>query len=126
MCVSSEGVSEMYSVCGAVTEGSVGWASSEEVSLVGNDESFIGALFCVEEVDGLDGGIDENVCEIFCDVTMSSVGDAVEVEDDDTGCHAADADEPHSDDTNDDVFGESIDEGPDAEGYPSPVGPLNW
>lgn len=50
----------------------------------------------------------------------------MEVEDGDTGCHADDADEPHSDDANDDVFGESIDEGPDAEGYPSPVGPLNW
>jgi hypothetical protein len=57
---------------------------------------------------------------------MSSVGDGVEVEGDDTGCHAADADDPHSDDVNDDVFGESIDEVPDAEGYPSPVGPLNW
>lgn len=58
---------------------------------------------------------------------MSSVGDGVEVEDDgDTGCHTADDDEPHPDDANDDVFGESIDEGPVAEGYPSPVGPLNW
>jgi hypothetical protein len=60
---------------------------------------------------------------------MSSVGDEVEVEDDDdddTGCHTAADEEPHSDDANDDVFGESIDDGPDAEGYPSPVGPLNW
>lgn len=55
---------------------------------------------------------------------MSSGGDGVEVEDGDTGCHAAD--EPHSDDANDDVFGESIAEGPDPEGYSSPVGPLNW
>lgn len=52
MCVSPEGISEVYSVCDGIAEGSVGCASSEEVSLVGNDEPFAGTLACVEEVDG--------------------------------------------------------------------------
>jgi hypothetical protein len=52
MCVSSEGVPEVYSVCDGRTEASVAWVSSREVPLVGNVESLIGTLFCVEEVDG--------------------------------------------------------------------------
>jgi hypothetical protein len=52
VCVSSEGVPVGYSVCDGSTEASVGWTSSREVPLVGSDESLIGKLFCVEEVDG--------------------------------------------------------------------------
>jgi hypothetical protein len=110
VCVSSEGLSEGYSLCVGSEEGSVVCASSKEISLVANEESFVGA-FCV-----VGGGIaDENVCGTLCDDSVSSVGDGADGEGDETGCHDGTDDEPHPDE-NGDVFGESADEGPDADG----------
>jgi hypothetical protein len=50
----------------------------------------------------------------------------VEVEEDITGCQTAADEEAHSDEEKGEVFGESIDDGPGAEGDPSPLGPLDW
>jgi len=121
--VPSTAASEVYCVSEGNTEDNIEWSSSEEGASVGNDDPFIGMLFSVEEVDEWDKGIDEDVCGRFCEVTISSVGDRVDVEEVKVDDTAAEEDkDPHSDDVN----GESIDDVSGADGFPSPVGKLNW